>query len=209
MGRVILGLYGKLVPVTVSNFKTMCKSNGPSYKNSAVHKVLPGQYMVAGRQGKRSEIVGDGPDGERASKGLARNVEAVDPRAFVLAHDRAGVVSLCLGLNDDDEEVKLDPGYRNVEFLITTGPGPCPELDGKNIVFGTVVEGLDVIRAIAAVPTFEPGERIRQFNELAELIGDERAQMGRAMWNRPLKTVYISDCGELMVAKPTLSPSLP
>ncbi|KAL9263928.1 Peptidyl-prolyl cis-trans isomerase CYP28, chloroplastic-like protein [Drosera capensis] len=122
-------------------------------------------------------MMGDGPDGERASKSLARNVEAVDPRAFMLGHDRAGVVSLCLGLNDDDEEVKLDPGYRNVEFLITTGPGSCPEFDGKNIVFGTVLEGLDVIRAIAAVPTFEPGERIRQFNELAELIGDERAQI--------------------------------
>lgn len=43
--------------------------------------------------------------------------------------------------NDDDDETRLDPEYRNVEFLITTGPGPCPQLDGGNIVFGTVLEG--------------------------------------------------------------------
>ena len=43
--------------------------------------------------------------------------------------------------NDDDDEVKLGVDYRNVEFLITTGPGPCPQLDNRNIVFGTVLEG--------------------------------------------------------------------
>jgi peptidyl-prolyl cis-trans isomerase B (cyclophilin B) len=42
------------------------------------------------------------------------------------------------------------------------------------------------------------------------LIGDGRAQTARAMWDRPLKTVYISNCGELTVTKPSLSPpSLP
>lgn len=59
----------------------------------------------------------------------------------MLKHSRPGVVSLCLSENDDDDEVKLDSEYRNVEFLITTGPGPCPQLDNNNIVFGTVLEG--------------------------------------------------------------------
>ncbi|TVU42406.1 hypothetical protein EJB05_08809, partial [Eragrostis curvula] len=90
------------------------------------------------------------------------------------------------------------------------GPGPCPELDGQNIVFGTVLEGMDVITGIAAIPTYKPAERIRLFNDFAQLIGDERAQTARAMWNRPLKTVYIGDCGELKVTKQSLSPpSLP
>ncbi|KAK3439594.1 hypothetical protein EUGRSUZ_C04082, partial [Eucalyptus grandis] len=103
----------------------------------------------------------------------------------------------------------MDPEYRNVEFLITTGPGPCPQLDSKNIVFGTVLEGLDVITAIASIPTYKPSENIRQLNDLAEFFGDERAQNARAMWNKPLKTVYIRDCGEIKVSKPTLTPSLP
>lgn len=55
------------------------------------------------------------------------------------------MVSLCLSENDDDDEVKLDSDYRNVEFLITTGPGPCPQLDNNNIVFGTVLEGKVVL----------------------------------------------------------------
>ncbi|XP_054805105.1 peptidyl-prolyl cis-trans isomerase CYP28, chloroplastic [Prosopis cineraria] len=204
LGRIVVGLYGHLVPVTVSNFKSMCVgSSGSSYKNTLVHKIFPGQYFLAGRQGRREK-------GEvQPPVELARNTETVESKAFSLAHSKAGVLSLPLSENDDEDEVKLDPNYRNVEFLITTGPGPCPQLDSKNIVFGTVLEGLDVITAIAAIPTYQPSERIRQFNDLAGFFGDERAQNARASWNRPLKTVYISDCGELQVAKPSLSPSLP
>lgn len=134
MGRVVLGLYGKVVPITVSNFKAMC--NGPlGYKNTLVHKVLQGQFLVAGRQGRRDK-------GEvMPPLSLVRNTETVDPRAFMLDHSRPGVLSLCLSENDDEDDIKLNPNYHNVEFLITTGPGPCPELDGKNIVFGVVLEG--------------------------------------------------------------------
>uniref|UniRef100_A0A2N9FWQ4 PPIase cyclophilin-type domain-containing protein n=1 Tax=Fagus sylvatica TaxID=28930 RepID=A0A2N9FWQ4_FAGSY len=204
LGRLVLGLYGHLVPLTVSNFKSMCSPTSPSsYKNTLVHKIFPGQFFLAGRQGRRDKAE------VRPPVDLPRNTEAVDSKAFLLPHSRAGVVSLCLSENDDDEDIKLAPNYRNVEFLITTGPGPCPQLDNKNIIFGTVLEGLDVISAIASIPTYKPAERIRQFNDLAKFLGDERAQNARAIWNRPLKTVYISDCGELKVAKPSLTPSLP
>ncbi|CAM8929046.1 unnamed protein product [Rhodiola kirilowii] len=207
IGRLVLGLYGNLVPITVSNFKTMCTntSSSFSYRGSLVHKIFPGQYFLAGRQSGRSD------KGEvRPPECLKRNVETVDPNAFVLKHSKAGVLSLCLSENDDEDDVKFDPNYRNVEFLITTGPGPCPQLDYKNIVFGTVIEGMDVVTAIAAIPTYKPAERIRQLNDLAGFFGDERAQNARATWNKPLKTLYISDCGELKVVKPSLSPpSLP
>ncbi|XP_068653626.1 peptidyl-prolyl cis-trans isomerase CYP28, chloroplastic-like [Aristolochia californica] len=204
LGRLVLGLYGKSVPITVANFKSMCTgSAGSSYRGTLVHKIFPGQYFVAGKQGRRDK-------GEvRPPKNLVSNSETVDSKAFLLKHLRAGTVSLCLSENDDEEGIKLDPNYRNVEFLITTGPGPCPQLDSQNIVFGTVLEGLDVVTTIATIPTYKPAERIRQFNDLAEFFGDERAQNARAIWDRPLKTIYISDCGELKVAKPSLSPSLP
>lgn len=68
---------------------------------------------------------------------------------------------------------------------------------------------MDTVTSIAAIPTYKPGERIRQYNDFAEFIGDERAKSARAIWNRPQKTLYISGCGELKVAKPTLTPSLP
>ncbi|KAJ6330695.1 hypothetical protein OIU76_009317 [Salix suchowensis] len=133
LGRLVLGLYGHLVPLTVSNFKTMCTSY--SYKNTLVHKIFPGQFFLAGRQGRREK-------GEvKVPQDLTRNIESVDSKAFKLTHSGPGILSLCLSENDDEDDIKLDPEYRNVEFLITTGPGPCPQLDSKNIVFGVVLEG--------------------------------------------------------------------
>ncbi|XP_058067506.1 peptidyl-prolyl cis-trans isomerase CYP28, chloroplastic [Magnolia sinica] len=204
LGRVVLGLYGHVVPRTVANFKSLCTgSSGSTYKGTLVHKIFQGQYFVAGRQGRRDK-------GEvKPPLDLVRNPESVDPKSFSLKHSRPGTLSLCLSENDDEDGIKLDPNYRNVEFLITTGPGPCPELDNQNIVFGEVLEGIDVVASVATIPTYKPAERIRQFNDFAEFLGDERAQNARTSWNRPLKTVFISDCGELKVAKPSLSPSLP
>ncbi|KAL3622998.1 cytochrome P450 monooxygenase 28 [Castilleja foliolosa] len=204
LGRLVLGLYGNLVPITVSNFTSMCNgSSGSTYKGTLVQKIFPGQFFVAGRQGRDKGEV-------KPPVELVRNTETVDSKSFLFEHSRPGVVSLCLSENDDDDELKLSPNYHNVEFLITTGPGPCPQLDSKNIVFGSVIEGMDVVTAIASIPTYKPGERIRQYNDFAEFIGDGRARSARAIWNRPLQTLYISDCGVLKAAKPpTLSPTLP
>lgn len=81
---------------------------------------------------------------------------------------------------------------------------------GLSLIWSLKYTGLDVVTAIAAIPTYKPAERIRQFNDLAEFFGDERAQNARSSWNRPLKTIFISDCGEVKVTKPSLSPpSLP
>lgn len=168
-----------------------------------MQKIFPGRFFLAGKQGRKDK-------GEvQPPLELTRNTETVASKAFTLEHSRPGILSLCLSENDDEDDIKLDPNYHNVEFMITTGPGPCPQLDYKNIVFGAVLEGLDVVRTIAGIPTYKPSERIRQYNDIAEFFGDERAKNARAIWNRPLKTVYISDCGEVKVTKPTLFRSLP
>ncbi|RCV30599.1 hypothetical protein SETIT_6G108400v2 [Setaria italica] len=133
LGRVVFGLYGRLLPTTTANFKATCTA--AAYRGTLVHKLLQGQFFAAGRQGSRRE------KGEvQPPSGLIRNSETVDARAFKLRHARPGTLSLCLGQNDDDNDIKLNPNYHNVEFLVTTGPGPCPQLDGQNIVFGTVLE---------------------------------------------------------------------
>lgn len=100
-----------------------------------MQKIFPGEFFLAGRQGRRDK-------GEvKPPVQMVRNTETVESKSFLLEHSRPGLVSLCLSENDDDDEVKFSENYRNVEFLITTGPGPCPELDSRNIVFGTVIEG--------------------------------------------------------------------
>ncbi|KAJ0606737.1 putative peptidylprolyl isomerase [Helianthus annuus] len=203
VGRIVLGLYGNLVPITVSNFKAMCTGVSGYYKGTLIQKIFPGRYFMAGRQGRRDK-------GEvKPPVNLVRNTESVEPKAFELGHTKGGVLSLCLSENDDEDDIKLDPDYHNVEFMITTGPGPCPDLDGRNIVFGSVLEGMDVVANISSIATYKPGERVRQYNDFAEFIGDERAKSARAIWDRPQKTLYISNCGEVKVTKPTLSPSLP
>eukprot|EP00249_Psilotum_nudum_P013754 c24491_g2_i1 orf=59-1072(+) len=192
LGRLVIGLYGKQVPQTVSNFKAMCTGQaGSSYQGTIVHRIVPGQYIQAGRQGSRERGEVSPP------MNLASNLETITSDAFTLRHTRPGTVSLCLSLNDDDDKFKLKKDYRNVEFLITTGPGPAPQLDNNNIVFGTVLKGLDVVTSIAAVPVYNPNERIKQFNDLAQFLGDERASNARNFWYRPLKALYISDCGAL------------
>lgn len=53
LGRVVFGLYGRSVPITVSNFRAICAS--ASYRGSLVHKLIPGQFFVAGKQGLRRD----------------------------------------------------------------------------------------------------------------------------------------------------------
>ncbi|OAE29073.1 hypothetical protein AXG93_1626s1000 [Marchantia polymorpha subsp. ruderalis] len=204
LGRIVIGLYGRQVPQTVKNFKAMCTGQaGTSYAGTTFHRVLPGQYIQAGKQGSKDK-------GEVSGLiKLDRNKETVNGNAYKLTHTRPGTVSLCLSENDDEEDLKLDVDYRNVQFLITTGPGPATQLDNGNIVFGTVLEGLDVVAAVAKVPTYKPSEKIRQFNDFAEFLGDDRAANARNFWNRPLKTVVITKCGELPMGLPVFPPGLP
>ncbi|KAH8936252.1 hypothetical protein BDL97_17G076100 [Sphagnum fallax] len=196
LGRIVIGLYGNQVPQTVSNFKAMCTGTaGSSFEGTIFHRVLQGQYIQAGRQGLKEK-------GEVASPAhLDRNEDSIRSNSFKLKHTRPGTVSLCLSENDDEEGLKLSGDYRNVEFLITTGPGPAPQLDNGNIVFGTILEGMDVVSAISTVPTYKPSSRIRQFNNFAELLGDDRAANARSLWNKPLKAIVIKSCGVMDIAR--------
>ena len=58
---------------------------------------------------------------------------------------------------------------RPLEFLITTGPGPVPRLDGENIAFGRVLEGINTVIDISAVPSFQPDARSQQLNAFAKV----------------------------------------
>ena len=136
---------------------------------------------------------------QRRRQRRQRRFLVLSPSSFggPLRHSRPGTLSLALGANDDDDAVRIRPGYRAAEFLITTGPGPVPSLDGANIVFGGVEQGLaEVVGAVTArvrVLGATPGP----FGDLARAIGDERVARVTAKYGRPLQLVVITKAGVL------------
>lgn len=56
---------------------------------------------------------------------------------------------------------------------------------------------MDVISSLTLVPTFKPNDNNRALNQFAELIGDDRAQVVRRKYGRPLKAVVITAAGVL------------
>eukprot|EP00894_Picocystis_sp_ML_P002767 jgi/Pico_ML_1/53284/g3856.t1 len=166
------------------------RETGAGYVGSTVSKIIPGEYVLLGRQGSAKFGKIEGPK-------VTDNPETVSMEAFRLSHLRPGTLSLAIGANDDDVRTKTSRGYRNVEFLITTGPGPALQLDGENLVFGRVMEGMPVVADIVKVPRNTPSENIQKFNALATFLGDSRASGARNAWNAPLQSIVITDCGIL------------
>ena len=132
-GRIVIGLFGDDVPKTTENFRCLCtgeKGKGASgkplhYKDSIFHRVIPG-FMLQGGDFTR----GDGTGGESIYG------EKFKDEAFKFSHDSLGLLSMAnAGKNTNGSQ-----------FFITTVP--TPHLNGKHVIFGRVVEGMDIVTKI-------------------------------------------------------------
>lgn len=189
LGRIVIDLYGNAAPFTVKNFVRLVESG--ALENTVVNKVFPGRYIAAGQQGAHRLGLMEAPEL------LEPNGDILNSLSFRLKHARPGTVSLMLGNTIDDEYIRGRKGYRELSFLITTGPGPVPSLDDENIVFGRVSEGFDVVGRIAELPTFKQNESLRVFTDLAKVIGDDRVTKKASTFGKPMVPIVFTKTGVL------------
>ncbi|MDQ6469108.1 peptidylprolyl isomerase [Flavobacterium sp. LHD-80] len=167
-GSILVKLTHDLTPGTVGNFVALAEGNMENkvkpqgqkfYDGLNFHRVIA-DFMI---QGGCPKGTGTGDPGYKFD----------DEFIPSLKHDRPGVLSMA----------NSGPGTNGSQFFITHVPTPW--LDGKHTVFGHVVEGQDIVDAVAqgdALETLEiirVGEEAQKWNAIEAFIGLKGARLKR------------------------------
>jgi cyclophilin family peptidyl-prolyl cis-trans isomerase len=149
VGRVVFRLYPEHAPRTCANFAQLCADR--KYVDTPFHRIIK-DFMLQG-----GDVVNQ--DGTGTFSIYGGEGSTFDDEPFVLKHTEAGMLSMAnSGANTNGSQ-----------FFITTHP--TPHLDGKHVVFGQVVQGM-------------------------EFVSDLEREMTDT-GDRPLRKCYVANCGVL------------
>ena len=147
-GAILIKLAHDKTPGTVGNFVALAEGNlenkakpqgQPFYNGLKFHRVIP-DFMI---QGGDPQGTGSGGPGYKFDDEFHQD----------LRHDTPGVLSMA----------NSGPGSNGSQFFITHIATPW--LDNKHTVFGNVIEGQDIVDAIAQGDSIESVEIIREGDE--------------------------------------------
>ena len=135
VGRLVVELYASKCPKTCENFRQLCtgeyRPRGVpiGYRDTPFHRLVPGRIIQGGDCDKR--------DGSGCVSIYGHQFED-EPSA--LAFDEPGVVAMANSGKDSN----------GCQFFITLGP--LPQLEGKFVAFGKVIEGMFTLHQMESIP---------------------------------------------------------
>lgn len=173
IGRIVVELFSDIAPRTAENFRALCtgekglgeKGKPLHYKSCIFHRVVP-NFMIQGGDITK----GDGTGGESIYG------PSFMDESFLLKHSAPGFLSMA----------NSGPNTANSQFFILTKPKPS--LNGRHVIFGRVVEGMEVVtRVELTCGTADAGGK----GALSTV------SPGVTAFNTTGLKAFISDCGEL------------
>lgn len=128
--KIVLELYPEIAPNTVKNFLSLV--NKGYYNGLCFHRVIYG-FMIQGGCPEGTGMGGPGYTikGEFSGNGFENDLNHTE-----------GVISMARAMNPDSAGSQFFIMHKN-----------APHLDGSYAAFGKVIEGMDVVNAIAECDT--------------------------------------------------------
>jgi len=150
-------LFADVTPKSAENFRQFCTGESKNaqgrpqgYKGCKFHRVIK-DFMIQG---------GDFLNGDGTGSTCIYGTKSFADENFTIKHDQAGLLSMA----------NSGPNSNGSQFFITAAPTPF--LNNKHVVFGKVIEGMDVVHKVENTRTTKPGDK-------------------------PLQDVAVAQCGEM------------